>query len=164
MRATATTPPSSPQAIKLIKARLVDLGLSDDQLAELTLVYDKGNNSKTNQPLADELAARRRRLALPLTAPRAAAESQLDQFHEIEQMPGTLAHRTRKEVYGQQRTIVALMLGAVRLKAAAQLSARRSPRPTASLTSCGASWSAAAIAWTSAPWASGSRRSSNGAG
>ena len=43
------------EAITLIKARLTELGLTEDELSELTLVYDKGNNSKTNQPLADEL-------------------------------------------------------------------------------------------------------------
>src|SRR5919109_3825221 len=35
-----------PQALALIRARLAQLGLSEAELAELTLVYDKGNNSK----------------------------------------------------------------------------------------------------------------------
>src|SRR5919109_630135 len=45
-----------PEAITLIKARLAELGLSEKEIAELTLVYDRGNNSKTNQPLIDELS------------------------------------------------------------------------------------------------------------
>jgi transposase len=94
-----------PEAIKLIKTRLMDLGLSDDQIAELTLVYDKGNNSKTNQPLVD---------ALPLGVVGSLSPSRypelldvtLDQFQELEQMPGTLAYRTQMEIYEQERTIV----------------------------------------------------------
>jgi transposase len=94
-----------PEAIKLIKTRLTDLGLSDDQIAELTLVYDKGNNSKTNQPLVDEL---------PLGVVGSLSPSRhpellnigLDQFSELQNMPGTLAYRTNMEVYEQQRTIV----------------------------------------------------------
>jgi transposase len=94
-----------PEAIKLIKTRLQDLGLSDDQIAELTLVYDKGNNSKTNQPLVDEL---------PLGVVGSLSPSQYpelldvgpDEFSELENMPGTLAYRTQMEVYAKQRTIV----------------------------------------------------------
>jgi transposase len=94
-----------PAAIELIKTRLGELGLTEDELSELTLVYDKGNNSKTNQPLADEL---------PLGVVGSLSPSQhpelldvdRDQFSELEEMPGTLAYRTRKEVYDHERTIV----------------------------------------------------------
>jgi transposase len=94
-----------PEAIKLIKTRLMDLGLSDDQISQLTLVYDKGNNSKTNQPLVDEL---------PLGAVGSLSPSRHpelldvgpDQFSELENMPGTLAYRSEMEVYEQERTIV----------------------------------------------------------
>ena len=91
MRATATTRASSPQAIELIKAPS-ELGLSDAELAQLTLVYDKGNNSKTNQPLADELgvgvvgslspAQHPELLDVPASSSRRS------------RVPGTLAYRT----------------------------------------------------------------------
>lgn len=94
-----------PEAIKLIKTRLMDLGLSDDQIAELTLVYDKGNNSKTNQPLVDKLPLGVVGSLSPSRHPEL-LDVTLDQFQELEQMPGTLAYRTKMEVYEQQRTIV----------------------------------------------------------
>jgi transposase len=94
-----------PQAIKLIKTRLMDLGLSDDQIAELTLVYDKGNNSKTNQPLVDELPLGVVGSLSPSRHPEL-LDVTLDQFQDLEQMPGTLAYRTQMEAYEQERTIV----------------------------------------------------------
>jgi transposase len=94
-----------PEAIKLIKTRLMDLGLSDDQIAELTLVYDKGNNSKTNQPLVDELPLGVVGSLSPSRHPEL-LDVTLDQFQELEQIPGTLAYRTQMEVYDKQRTIV----------------------------------------------------------
>ena len=94
-----------PEAIELIKARLQELGLTEDELSELTLVYDKGNNSKTNQPLADELGLGLVGSLSPSQQPEL-LDVDLDQFHEIEDMPGTLAYRTQIEAYGQQRTIV----------------------------------------------------------
>ena len=94
-----------PEAIKLIKTRLMDLGLSDDQIAELTLVYDKGNNSKTNQPLVDELPLGVVGSLSPSRHPEL-LDVTVDQFQELEQVPGTLAYRTQMEVYEQERTIV----------------------------------------------------------
>ncbi len=94
-----------PEAIKLIQTRLMELGLSDDQIAELTLVYDKGNNSKTNQPLVDELPLGVVGSLSPSRHPEL-LDVTLDQFQELEQMPGTLAYRTQTEVYEQERTIV----------------------------------------------------------
>jgi transposase len=94
-----------PAAIELIKARLSELGLSENELSQLTLVYDKGNNSKQNQPLADELGLRVVGSLSPAQHPEL-LDTGLDQFHELEGTPGTLAHRTQREVYGQQRTIV----------------------------------------------------------
>jgi transposase len=94
-----------PDAIALIRSRLADLGLTDEELSQLTLVYDKGNNSKTNQPLADEL-----HLdvvgSLPPSRHPELLQVELERFHELEGMPGTLAYRTSMEVYGQQRTII----------------------------------------------------------
>jgi transposase len=94
-----------PDAIAPIKARLGALGLTDEQLAELTLVYDKGNNSKANQPLADELGLGVVGSLSPSQHPEL-LDVEREHFREIEGMPGTLAHRTRKDLYGHERTIV----------------------------------------------------------
>jgi transposase len=94
-----------PEAIGLIKQRLVDLGLTDEEIAQLTLVYDKGNNSKANQPLVDELSLGVVGSLSPAHHPEL-LETPLEQFSELEGLPGTLAHRTQIEVYEQQRTIV----------------------------------------------------------
>jgi transposase len=94
-----------PEAIGLIKARLKDLGLSEQELSELTLVYDKGNNSKQNQPLADEIGLGVVGSLSPAQHPELLDISP-DQFREIEQIPGTLVYRTRIEVYDKPRTIV----------------------------------------------------------
>lgn len=94
-----------PAAIELIKTRLTDLGLTEQELSELTLVYDKGNNSKTNQPLADELSLGVVGSLSPSQHPEL-LDVDRKEFHELDQMPSTLAHRTRMEVYGQERTII----------------------------------------------------------
>ena len=94
-----------PDAIALIRARLSELGLSAEQLAQLTLVYDKGNNSKANQPLADELGLGIVGSLSPSQHPELLAVGR-ERYHELEQLPGTLSYRTQMEVYGQQRTIV----------------------------------------------------------
>jgi transposase len=94
-----------PEAIKLIKQRLGQLGLSAKQLSELTLVYDKGNNSKTNQPIADQTPLGLVGSLSPSHHPNL-LDVGLDQFHELERLPGTLAYRTALELYGEQRTIV----------------------------------------------------------
>jgi transposase len=94
-----------PQALALIARRLAALGFSEQQLAELTLVYDKGNNSSANQAAADELglavvgsltpAHHRGLLAVPAS-----------RFRALEGIEGTRAYRTQKEVYGKQRTVI----------------------------------------------------------
>lgn len=94
-----------PAAIELIKTRLKDLGLTEEELSELTLVYDKGNNSKTNQPLADELSLGVVGSLSPSQHPEL-LDVDGKEFHELEGMPGTLAHRTQMEVYGRERTVV----------------------------------------------------------
>ena len=94
-----------PKAIALIKARLKELGLSEEEISELTLVYDKGNNSKTNQPLADELGLQVVGSLQPSKHPEL-LDVDLEEFHELEGIPGTLACRTTMEVYGKERTIV----------------------------------------------------------
>jgi transposase len=94
-----------PEAIKLIRQRLVDLGLSGAEISQLTLVYDKGNNSKTNQPLVDELGLGVVGSLSPAHHPEL-LDIPLERFSELEGMPGTLAYRTQIEVYEKQRTIV----------------------------------------------------------
>ncbi len=94
-----------PVAIDLIKRRLGDLGLTDAEISQLTLVYDKGNNSKANQPLVDELSLGVVGSLSPARHPEL-LDISLDQFGALEGMPGTLAYRTTMGVYGKQRTIV----------------------------------------------------------
>jgi transposase len=97
------------ESIKLIKRRLLELGLSDDELAQLTLVYDKGNNSKHNQPQADELAGELGVEVIGSLSPSKhpeLLEIPTEQFHQLQDMPGTSAYRTKMEIYGKQRTIV----------------------------------------------------------
>jgi transposase len=94
-----------PDAIALIRARLQALGLSAEQLAQLTLVYDKGNNSKANQPLADELGLGIVGSLSPSQHPELLDVGR-ERYHELDGMPGTLAYRTEIEVYGKRRTIV----------------------------------------------------------
>jgi transposase len=94
-----------PAAIELIRARLEQLGLTEAELSQLTLVYDKGNNSKANQPLADELGLGVVGSLSPSRQPEL-LEIERDQFHELAETPGTLAYRTQIELYGRERTIV----------------------------------------------------------
>jgi transposase len=94
-----------PPALTLIRARLHQLGLTDEQLSELTLVYDKGNNSKANQPLADELGLGVVGSLSPYQHPEL-LEVGRERFHELAQLPGTLAYRSQIEVYGHKRTVV----------------------------------------------------------
>jgi transposase len=151
-----------PEAIELIKTRLGELGLTEDQLSELTLVYDKGNNSKTNQPLADELPLGVVGSLSPSQHPEL-LDAAHDQFHELAQMPGTLAYRAQMEVYEQQRTIVVSRSQSFAAKQ------RRSfqqtlAKATANSTSSRESSSAASTAWTSARSNSESRTFSAAAG
>jgi transposase len=94
-----------PEAISLIRQRLVQLGLSDDEISQLTLVYDKGNNSKTNQPIVDQAPLGVVGSLTPAHHPKLLQVS-LDRYKQLKDMPGTLAYRTQQEVYGEQRTIV----------------------------------------------------------
>jgi hypothetical protein len=77
-----------PEAIKLIRRRLADLGLTERQISQLTLVYDKGNNSKHNQSLADELSLGLVGSLSPAHHPEL-LDVALDQFSELDQLPGT---------------------------------------------------------------------------
>jgi transposase len=98
-----------PEALALIRERLGELGLTEEQLRELTLVYDRGNNSKRNQPAADALADE---LGLgvvgsltPAHQPELLAVPR-GRFRELERFEGTSAYRTSLEVYGRERTVI----------------------------------------------------------
>lgn len=98
-----------PEALALIRERLRELGLSDEQLRELTLVYDKGNNSKRNQPLADALAEE---LGLGIVGSLTPAHHPellrvgRSRFHPLQGLEGTSAYRTELELYGKRRTVI----------------------------------------------------------
>ena len=91
-----------PDAIERLAERLKSLGVERERL---TLVFDKGNNSKSNQALADELelkvvgslvgAHHPELLALPRSALR-----------PLPGIDGTSAHRTTREVYGRERVVL----------------------------------------------------------
>ncbi len=94
-----------PEALALIRERLQELGLSNDQLAELTLVYDKGNNSKANQALADESGLALVGSLTPSHHPKLLAVPR-SRFRSLERAAGTSAYRTELEVYGRRRTVL----------------------------------------------------------
>ena len=111
-----------PEAIELIKTRLTELGLTEDELSELTLVYDKGNNSKANQPLADELdSAWSARCPPPNTL--SCSTSIATSSTSSPTRPARSPTAPSKEVYGQQRTIVVSYSQSFAAQAAAQLRA-----------------------------------------
>lgn len=91
-----------PAALALLKRRLAELGLP---LEQLTLVYDKGNNSEANQALADELSLAVVGSLVPTHHPDL-LHIRSDRFRPLEGDPTTQVYRTRAAVYGKQRTIV----------------------------------------------------------
>lgn len=94
-----------PEALALIRTRLSQLGLSGEQLAELTLVYDKGNNSAANQELADALGVGIVGSLTPAHHPELLAVPR-SRFRALEGIEGTSCYHTRLEVYGHQRTVL----------------------------------------------------------
>jgi transposase len=94
-----------PEALALIRRRLSQLALSQEQLAELTLVYDRGNNSAANQELADALGLGIVGSLTPAHHPDLLAVARSD-FRPLEGIEGSSCHRTRLEVYGHQRTVL----------------------------------------------------------
>jgi transposase len=94
-----------PAALELIRRRLSELGLSGEQLSELTLVYDRGNNSATNQELADALGLGIVGSLTPAHHPELLAVPR-NRFRALERIEGTSAYRTRLGLYGRERTVV----------------------------------------------------------
>lgn len=93
------------EAIVLLRERLEALGLSEEELAALTLVYDKGNNSEAGQALADELGLALVGSLVPSSHPDLLAVAR-SRYRALEGMEGTLAHRTTREVYGRERAVL----------------------------------------------------------
>ncbi len=91
-----------PAAVSLLRRRLAELGLPEEAL---TLVYDKGNNSKANQALADELSLAIVGSLVPTHYPELLAIPR-ERFRLLEGDPTTLVHRARAEVFGRERTVV----------------------------------------------------------
>jgi transposase len=94
-----------PRAIELISERLQALGLTTDEVSQLTLIYDKGNNSKANQALADELGVGIVGSLSPTHHPELLAVER-ERFSELESVPGTSVYRTRIVVYDHERTVL----------------------------------------------------------
>lgn len=91
-----------PAAISLLKRRLAELGLPEQAL---TLVYDKGNNSKANQALADELALGIVGSLVPTHYPEL-LKIPRERFRPLAGDPETLVCRTRADVFGRERMVV----------------------------------------------------------
>jgi transposase len=94
-----------PEALALIRTRLSALGLSGAELAQLTLVYDKGNNSASNQQLADELGLGVVGSLTPAHHPELLAVPR-NRFRPLEGGEGSSAYRTELELYGRERTVI----------------------------------------------------------
>jgi transposase len=91
-----------PDALDLLKGRL---GAIDLDLSQLTLIYDKGNNSQSNQALADELGVGIVGSLVPAHHPEL-LELPRSEYRPLQGMPGSLCHRTTKDIYGQRRTVL----------------------------------------------------------
>ena len=121
-----------PEAIELIKTRLTKLGLTEDELSELTLVYDKGNNSKANQPLADELVRVLGSLS-PSNTP-SCSTSIASSSTSSSTCPARSPTAPRRRFYGQQRTIVVSYSQSFAAKQRRSF-AQTLPKPTTNSTS-----------------------------
>jgi transposase len=95
------------EVLPLIRQRLVDLGRDLDSL---TLVYDKGNVSKLNQGLVDQIQLH---YVASLTAASQRALIQeanpLLQAVKLDEHESVMAYRTRRPVWGAQRTLVVVV-------------------------------------------------------
>lgn len=93
-----------PDSLSAIRRRLETVSSNAD---DITLVYDKGNNSKANQALVDESklhfvvslvpSHHADLLAIPLDQYRPMADSALNSFS---------AHRLKKEIWGVERSVL----------------------------------------------------------
>jgi len=103
-----------PDSLSAIRKRLESLSCKID---DVTLVYDKGNNSKANQALVDESKLHfvvslipchhQDLLAIPCDQYRPIADHGLERFS---------SHRTKKEIWGAERTVLLFVSEQYRLK------------------------------------------------
>jgi transposase len=91
-----------PEAIGRLAERLGALGVKREQL---TLVFDKGNNSKSNQALADELSLKVVG-SLPGAHHPELLALQRSAYRPLAGIEGTSAHRTTKVLYGRERVVL----------------------------------------------------------
>jgi len=92
------------EVLPLIRQRLVDLGR---ELDSLTLVYDKGNVSQLNQGLVDQTKLH---YVASLTASSQRAliteANPLVQSVKLDEDESVMAYRTRRTIWGAERTLV----------------------------------------------------------
>jgi transposase len=103
-----------PDSLSAIRKRLETLSTKTD---DITLVYDKGNNSKANQALVDDSklhfvvslvpSHHVELLAIPIDQYRPMGDSTLK---------GVLAHRLKREIWGVERTILLFISEEFRVK------------------------------------------------
>jgi transposase len=91
-----------PAALALLQRRLTELRLPAE---ELTLVYDKGNNSRTNQALADELELALVGSLVPSHYPQLLAVPP-ERFRPLAGDEQTRVYRSEAEVLGRRRTVL----------------------------------------------------------
>jgi hypothetical protein len=87
------------------EAEIARAALERFALEPETLVYDKGNNSKANQALADELSLALVGSLVPSHYPDLLAIPR-ERFRPLAGDPETLVCRARAEVFGRERTVV----------------------------------------------------------
>ena len=94
------------QVLNALKQRMLDLHCD---LNNLTIVYDKGNVSKVNQQLVDTLELHYVS-ALTVASQRELVQEANPLLVPVELGPGEIvpAYRTKKEIWGAQRTVVVL--------------------------------------------------------
>lgn len=106
---------SFPQAVTALRRRLVEL---DRQLAQLTVVYDKGNVSRANQRLVDD-SGLHYVASLTVSTQRALiGEANLhlelvvlreEEVKDAENEQTVMAYRTRRSIFGAERTVVVVL-------------------------------------------------------
>lgn len=94
------------EALPLLEKRMIDMGCDIDTL---TVVYDKGNVSRENQRLVDE-SKFHYVSALTVASQRDLVDEANPQLAPVEIQPGETvpAYRTKREIWGSDRTVVVL--------------------------------------------------------
>ncbi len=94
------------EALPLLEKRMIDMGCDIDTL---TVVYDKGNVSRENQRRVDE-SKLHYVSALTVASQRDLVDEANPQLAPVEIQPGETvpAYRTKREIWGSDRTVVVL--------------------------------------------------------